>query len=222
MPNISINTTTIITITTNIALIVIRINFALTTIIGTINIIIIIIIIIIITILSIIIIIIAVSIISMFNTTIITTIITSIIGMIVTKIFIIKTTLVSIAIIIFTFIPSFVKNITTVILKLSLLSSASILRSILLLIKLMLVIFRFVLIKCSFWFLNCDRLCSFIASFLLYVNRLFKMLFSLAELSRIAFPDIFFTACLKLIVLLLQQTILKQKKSAKQRKYKNC
>ena len=216
MPSISINTTTIITITYKIALIVIRINVAPPTTIGTINIIITI------TILSIIIIIIAVSIISMFITTIITTIITSIIGMIITKIFIIKTTLVSIAIIIIFFIPSFVKNITTVILKLSLLSSASILCSILLLIKLMLVIFRFVLIKCNFWFLNCDRLCSFIASLLLYANRLFKMLFRLTELSRTAFPDIFFTACLSLIVLLPKQTILKQKKSAKQRKYKNC
>ena len=47
------------------------------------------------------------------------------------------------------------------------------------------------------------------------------MLFSLIELIRFVFPSIFVTVCLSLTLLLPKQIILKQKKSAKQRKYEN-
>ena len=47
------------------------------------------------------------------------------------------------------------------------------------------------------------------------------MLFSFSELSNIIFSGIFATLCLSLILLLPKQTMLKQKKSAKQRQYKS-
>ena len=47
------------------------------------------------------------------------------------------------------------------------------------------------------------------------------MFFSLIELSRFVFPFVFVTVCLSLILLLPKQIILKQKKSAKQIKYKS-
>ena len=50
------------------------------------------------------------------------------------------------------------------------------------------------------------------------VNGFLKILFSLIEFSRIVFPNFFITICLSLILLLPKQTILKQKKSGKQRK----
>ena len=46
------------------------------------------------------------------------------------------------------------------------------------------------------------------------------MLFSLIELGRFFFPGIFVTVCLSLTLLLRKQIILKEKKSAKIRKYK--
>ena len=47
------------------------------------------------------------------------------------------------------------------------------------------------------------------------------MLFSFIQLSRFIFLGIFVTVCLSLILLLPKQIILKQEKSANQRKYKN-
>ena len=85
----------------------------------------------------------------------------------------------------------------------------------------MLVIFNADLIKCPFLFFNCKSICSFIEYFLLYVNGFLKILFSSIELSRFVFPGIFVTVCMSLTLLLPKQIILKQKKSAKQRKYKN-
>ena len=88
-------------------------------------------------------------------------------------------------------------------------------------IKLMLAIFNVDLTKCEFLFFNCKSLCSFSEYLLLYVNGFLKMLFSLIELSRFVFRGIFVTVCFSLILLLPKEIILKQKKSAKQRKYKN-
>ena len=82
--------------------------------------------------------------------------------------------------------------------------------------------FNVELIKCHFLFFNCTSLCSFIECLLLYVNGFLKMFFSLIELTRFVFPGIFVTACLSLTPLLPKEIILKQKKSAKHRKYKNC
>ena len=86
----------------------------------------------------------------------------------------------------------------------------------------MLVIFNADLIKCDFLYFSCKSLCSFIKYLLLYVKGFLKMHFSLIELSRFVFPGIFVTVCLSLMLLLPKQIILKQKKLAKQRKYKNC
>ena len=89
-------------------------------------------------------------------------------------------------------------------------------------IKLILVMFNVDLIKCIFLYFNCKSYYSFIEYLLLYANGFLKMLFSLIELSRFIFPGIFVTICLSLILLLPKQTIHKQKKFTKQRKYKSC
>ena len=89
-------------------------------------------------------------------------------------------------------------------------------------IKLILVMFNVDLIKCIFLYFNCKSFYSFIEYLLLYANGFLKMLFSLIELSRFIFPGIFVTICLSLILLLPKQTIHKQKKFTKQRKYKSC
>ena len=132
--------------------------------------------------------------------TIIIIIITSIISTtIITKFLIITTTIISISIIIILLIPALLSISPSSLLKTSLSPS----------IKLM--IFCFLIAS----------LCSFIENLLLYVNGFLKMLFSLIELSRFVFAGIFVTVCLSVILLLPKQFILKQKKSAKQRKYKN-
>ena len=107
-------------------------------------------------------------------------------------------------------------------LKLSLPPSPLSLFCIFLSIKLILVMFNVDLIKCIFLYFNCKSFYSFIEYLLLYANGFLKMLFSLIELSRFIFPGIFVTICLSLILLLPKQTIHKQKKFTKQRKYKSC